>query len=220
MVDELNGNLTYPMVPVTPARQRDELNRRDNELSGNKGEGTRSEAAGEEKSQDSVSFSQESQELAKLARRDREVRAHEAAHAAMGGAYAGSPSFTYKKGSDGQNYAIGGEVPIDVSPISGDPQATLKKAETVRAAALAPAQPSAADRNIAAKASQMAANARTEILSSQSPSSFAIRNNGETSAVSETPATRQAVLRAYGPPQVGFQAVSIPAPGTLLNTMA
>ena len=126
MVDELNGNLTYPMVPVTPARQRDELNRRENELSGNKGERTRSEAAGEEKSQDSVSFSQESQELAKLERRDREVRAHEAAHAAMGGAYAGSPSFTYKKGSDGQNYAIGGEVPIDVSPISGDPQATLK----------------------------------------------------------------------------------------------
>ncbi len=112
---------------------------------------------------DSVQLSEEAREIAQLVARDREVRAHEAAHAAAGGRYAGSPSLTYRKGPDGRSYASGGEVPIDVSPISGDPQASLQKAQIVRAAALAPAQPSSQDMRIAARASAMAANARAEL---------------------------------------------------------
>lgn len=103
--------------------------------------------------------------IRELKTRDREVRAHEAAHAAAGGGYAGSPSFSYQQGPDGRSYAIGGEVRIDTSKISGDPQATLEKAETIRAAALAPAQPSSADRAIAAKAAVMAAEARSKLAS-------------------------------------------------------
>lgn len=113
--------------------------------------------------QDSVQISQEAREVAELAARDREVRAHEAAHAAAGGQFAGSPSLTYTKGPDGRSYATGGEVSIDVSPVSGDPQATIDKAQLVRAAALAPAQPSAQDMRVASRASAMAANARAEL---------------------------------------------------------
>ncbi|PLX85346.1 MAG: hypothetical protein C0617_04545 [Desulfuromonas sp.] len=112
---------------------------------------------------DKVSLSLEAQELQKLADRDREVRAHEAAHAAVGGQYAGSPSYTYEKGADGRNYAVGGEVQMNTSKIAGDPQATLQKSQQLRAAALAPAQPSGADRAIAAKATQMAMEAQAEL---------------------------------------------------------
>lgn len=87
-----------------------------------------------------------------LKARDAEVRRHEQAHAAVGGQYAGSPSYTFQTGPDGNRYAIGGEVAIDVSTIPGDPEATIQKMEQVKAAALAPAEPSAADRSVAALA--------------------------------------------------------------------
>lgn len=102
-------------------------------------------------------------ELAELKARDREVRAHEAAHQAVGGQYAGAMSFTYQRGPDGAQYAVGGEVPIDVSPVAGDPQATIEKMRIVRAAAMAPAQPSAQDRAVAAQAMQTMLQAQSEI---------------------------------------------------------
>ncbi|WP_336366268.1 putative metalloprotease CJM1_0395 family protein [Marinobacter sp. C2H3] len=105
--------------------------------------------------------------LSQLKARDREVRAHEAAHQSVGGLYAGSASFTYQKGPDGNQYAIGGEVPVDVSPVPGDPQATIDKMMTIRAAALAPAQPSGQDRAVAAKAVQALFKARAEQASGE-----------------------------------------------------
>lgn len=107
-------------------------------------------------------------QLETLKKRDAEVRAHEAAHqAAAGGLARGGASFTYQRGPDGQQYAIGGEVSIDTSPVSGDPAATLRKAEMIARAALAPAEPSGQDRQVAAQAQQMAANARAELLAAQ-----------------------------------------------------
>ena len=98
-----------------------------------------------------------------LAARDREVRAHEQAHAAVGGQYASSPTYTYQRGPDGVSYAIGGEVSIDTSPIPNDPEATLRKAEQIARAANAPAEPSGQDRAVAAQAAKMAQQARVEI---------------------------------------------------------
>ena len=65
-------------------------------------------------------------------------------------------------------YAIAGEVPIDVSPVPGDPQATLDKMQVVRRAALAPINPSAVDRAVAAQASAQAARARVELAKLES----------------------------------------------------
>ena len=87
---------------------------------------------------------EEQRQLRELQATDRRVRAHERAHQAAGGQYAGAASFEYEKGPDGQRYAVAGEVPIDVSPES-DPQATIDKLEVVRRAALAPGDPSARD---------------------------------------------------------------------------
>lgn len=99
-----------------------------------------------------------------LRQRDREVRAHEQAHAAAAGGYArGGPSYDYQRGPDGRNYAVGGEVQIDTAPVPGDPAATLRKMEVVRRAAMAPAEPSSQDRAIAAEAAAAAAQARAEL---------------------------------------------------------
>ena len=102
-----------------------------------------------------------------LKARDREVRVHEAAHAAIGGRYAGSPSFQYSRGPDGRNYATGGEVSISTSPVAGNPQATIEKARIIRAAALAPAEPSTQDRRVAAEAAQMEIKAEAELRAVQ-----------------------------------------------------
>jgi len=91
-------------------------------------------------------------QVAALKARDKEVRDHEQAHARVGGPYAGEPSYSYQTGSDGQRYAIGGEVAIDAAPVADDPEATIAKMEVVKAAALAPAEPSSQDRKVAALA--------------------------------------------------------------------
>ena len=95
---------------------------------------------------------EEKAKVARLAARDREVRAHEAAHQAAGAGYAGAATFDYVRGPDGRQYAVGGQVQIDTSTVPGDPQATIAKMEVVRSAALAPARPSGQDRSVAAAA--------------------------------------------------------------------
>lgn len=109
----------------------------------------------------------EQQQVDDLEKRDREVKTHEQAHASIGGQYAGSPSYEFERGPDGKNYAVGGEVKIDVSKIQNDPQATIRKMEQVQRAALAPAEPSAADRRVANEAAQKAQQARSELQQEQ-----------------------------------------------------
>jgi len=76
-------------------------------------------------------------------------------------------SLTYERGPDGAQYAVGGEVPIDVSPVAGDPQATIEKMRVVRSAAMAPAQPSSQDRAVAAQAMQTMLQAQAEMASGE-----------------------------------------------------
>jgi hypothetical protein len=127
-----------------------------------------SERSGNESKQQARIQEQQQQQDLKLIRslsqRDREVQAHENAHSAVGGQYAGSANYTYQRGPDGVNYAVGGEVPIDVGVIQGNPQATLEKMQLVQRAALAPAEPSSQDRKVAAIAAQQANQARAEIV--------------------------------------------------------
>ncbi len=102
-------------------------------------------------------------QVAKLKQVDRQVRQHESAHlAASGGMATSGASFSYQKGPDGVNYAVGGEVSINTSP-GRTPEETIVRARTIRAAALAPADPSGQDRAVAAAASQMEQQARMEL---------------------------------------------------------
>ena len=139
----------------------------------------------------------ELQQVKELAARDREVRAHEAAHANVGGRYAGGASFSYERGPDGKNYSVAGEVAIDIAAIAGDPQATIAKAQVVQRAALAPAQPSAQDRAVAAAASALEADARAQLLQSSDDASSAVTatDSNDRSTTSES-TTERATTRS------------------------
>lgn len=101
--------------------------------------------------------------IAQMQARSRQVHQHEAAHQAVGGRYAGAASFSYQIGPNGQRYAVGGEVPIDASAVPGEPRTTIQKMQTVRAAALAPTNPSGQDQQVASAALQTIMQARTKL---------------------------------------------------------
>ncbi len=58
---------------------------------------------------------------------------------------------------------MAGGVPIDRSPTPSNLQATVQKALSIQRAALGPADPSSADRQIAARTAAMTAQARQEL---------------------------------------------------------
>ena len=125
--------------------------------SGKTGEASQS-APGEE------ALSEEDQrKVDELENIDRKVKVHEHTHLAAAGGYArGGAQFQYVSGPDGDRYAVAGHVNMDTGR-EDSPEATLRKAQTVRKAALAPADPSSADRQIAANMAQMAEEARSQI---------------------------------------------------------
>ena len=122
----------------------------------NQSEGER--AGGE----DSVSPEKQSV-VNELRARDREVRQHEQAHQTVGGQYAGGATYDYQRGPDGKLYATGGQVSIDTSKVADDPRATINKMQTVRAAALAPAEPSPQDIRVAQEATSKMLAAQAEL---------------------------------------------------------
>ncbi len=103
------------------------------------------------------------QVLQKLRMIDMKVRAHEMAHliAAQGIAVFG-PYYEYVRGPDGRMYAVGGEVNIDTSPVPGDPEKTIEKAEKIVRAALAPVNPSPQDYRVAQQAEMIKQKATLE----------------------------------------------------------
>lgn len=100
-------------------------------------------------------------QVRELEKIDREVRAHEAAHQAAGGALAGAASYGYTRGPDNRMYAVEGEVPIRMQK-GNTPEETIANAMQVIAAAMAPADPSPQDYKVAANAMQMQNDARME----------------------------------------------------------
>jgi hypothetical protein len=129
---------------------------------------------------------QQKQELQvkELADRDQEVRTHEQAHQSTGGQYAGSPTYEFAMGPDGKRYATGGGVSIDIGTIPGDPRATIAKMQQVRAAALAPADPSAQDLSVARSAAAKETHARKALISSDPDSALAVDGSAKTGVLS------------------------------------
>jgi hypothetical protein len=144
--------------------------------------------------------------LKQLKARDREVRQHEQAHlATAGGLAASGANYSYQRGPDGVNYAVGGEVRIDTSP-GRTPEETLRRAEIIVAAALAPADPSGQDIAVAAQARKMALQARQEIARQQAQQA----ENGTTRPGMAAEDSRRRVAQHY--------AASSSGPGLSLNT--
>ena len=103
----------------------------------------------------------EQKKVDELKKIDQNVKSHEQAHkSAGGGLVRGAASFTYVQGPDGNQYAVGGEVQIDMSYDLNKPEETITKMEQVKAAALAPADPSSQDRSVASEANSIENQAR------------------------------------------------------------
>ncbi|WP_297208941.1 MULTISPECIES: putative metalloprotease CJM1_0395 family protein [Thermodesulfovibrio] len=100
--------------------------------------------------------------IQKLRQIENRVIAHENAHKAVAGKYAGAVSYTYTKGPDGKMYVTGGEVPLDTSEES-TPEETIAKMEIIQAAALAPSDPSPQDVRVAQIAALKKIKAQIEL---------------------------------------------------------
>ena len=132
---------------------------------------------------------EQQRQIQELKAADARVRRHEQAHLAAAGPYAkGAPSYEYKTGPDHKRYAVAGEVRLDVSPVPGDPAATIRKAQTVRKAALAPADPSPQDRRVAAEAAQLEMKARQELARQQLEEALGYDRKGSKTSASLSPA--------------------------------
>jgi hypothetical protein len=187
-------NPTYeqPQNSTVNESEKDQQPAADQEGQSQEGKEEDNQPRDEEKNNGNERFNeQEQQQIDELKKRDTEVVTHEQAHAGAGGQYAGSPNYSYETGPDGVKYAVSGEVSIDTSKISGDPQATIVKAQQIKRAALAPAEPSSQDRSVAAAADRLASNARQEILSQTQPNEedekkdFRINNSVESESFNE-----------------------------------
>ncbi|WP_206674595.1 putative metalloprotease CJM1_0395 family protein [Rheinheimera pleomorphica] len=166
---DANGKETETQQAVAGREQRQNGQQQD----GNSEQQDSQQQAKQQEARQQQVEQQEQQQIQELKSRDQEVKTHEQAHAAIGGRYAGAPSYSYERGPDGNQYAVAGEVQIDIAPIPGDPQGTVQKMQQVRSAALAPAEPSSADRRIAAEAMQRQMQAQAELVQQQAATATA-----------------------------------------------
>ena len=111
------------------------------------------------------------QSVEKLKAIERDVIAHEAAHKAVGGQYAGAVSYSYTTGPDGKRYITGGEVPIS-APAGRTPEETIRIMERVQRAALAAGSPSPQDISVASSAAALQAAARQELSQGQAEKAY------------------------------------------------
>lgn len=153
----LNTKEAAPAAPVA----KDAGN--GNESTDDKTAATKDVKEGKKKPDETKELTEEERkQIESMKQREAEVRLHENTHKSVGGHLASAPSYEYETGPDGKRYITGGHVNIDVSE-EKDPKATIEKMQKVRAAALAPAQPSSADRSVAASAQQKENAARAQM---------------------------------------------------------
>ncbi len=157
------GVSTDTKQPVTETTSPDTKNNDESSSQTNK---TDSQAQNQSTTQSEQSLTEgELKLLEELKQVDSEIRRHEMAHIAAGGRYITSgANFSFKRGPDGKNYAVAGEVGIDTSPIPGDPQGTISKMRQIKSAALAPANPSPQDLKVASQATSATSKALSELM--------------------------------------------------------
>lgn len=98
----------------------------------------------------------------RLEARDALVRGHEAAHMTAAGPQAKGPAqYTYQAGPDGKNYAIGGSVNISIVSSPMNDEDAARQAQTAARAAGAVGDMSLADAQVATRAGELSAQARS-----------------------------------------------------------
>ena len=170
----------------TPAQSNDRgVENNTGNSSGDKTSSTKNNTQNNDKNAGQKNIGELSQEeqriVTELQAADTNVRAHEAAHMAAGGGLTSPASYTYERGPDNKMYAVAGEVGISTGE-GNTPQESLNKAQTIRRAALAPADPSPQDLKVAAQAASMEMSARAQIMQEKmAQNSQNTNNSNETS---------------------------------------
>jgi hypothetical protein len=125
-------------------------------------------------------FSEEEQrKIDELKKIDRKVHVHEQAHLSAAGGYArGGTNYNYVTGPDGKRYANAGHVNLDTGK-EKTPEATIRKATIIQKAALAPADPSPSDRQIATDAMKMISDAQRELSTKQVKEKTDVANDNQ-----------------------------------------
>lgn len=175
---------------------------------------TSEESSSDESSPTELSESEEA-EVEELKDRDQEVRQHEQAHMAAAGPYSRGMNLDYTTGPDSKRYVTSGHVDIDTSPVSGDPNATIAKAQVIQRAASAPAEPSSQDKKVESQARSMEMKAREDLREEQleeSKESTDAKDSteGQTSSESQKGESNQATARnnPYQQNQAAYQAMA------------
>ncbi len=144
------------------------------------------ETSNSESNPDSVSemSPEDERQLQKLKQTDITVKNHERQHAAVAAGYVkNGPVYEYTIGPDNKRYAIAGHVSMDMSQVPNNPEATIRKAQVIKRAALAPADPSGADRAVASAAVKMELKASKELQSEQTENLKTVNQKGQNSKV-------------------------------------
>jgi hypothetical protein len=187
-----NDSSTLDSSPLDPSSNKESQSA----IEGNKDQDKKAEDSkpGEEtKANGDPLTESEKREVDQLETRDQEVRQHEQAHVSAGGRHIrGGIKYDYTQGPNGKRYAVGGEVDIDLSP-ENTPEATITKMQQVRQAALAPAEPSGADRSVASAASQREQQARSQLAEEQQQAARARSEEVQQNVNTEDQATTKAV---------------------------
>lgn len=106
-------------------------------------------------------------EIDRLKETDRLVREHADAHLVAGqGVVLSGPRYSYTYGPDGRQYASGGDVTFDTSR-EQKPEANIDKGQRLQTAALAPAQPTPEDFQVAAVGKDLETSGRQDLASRQ-----------------------------------------------------
>ncbi|MDR2364603.1 MAG: hypothetical protein LBD68_01940 [Zoogloeaceae bacterium] len=191
--DAAASRKTSPELPGqvdAPERAEKTRTEKEKESEGARAPGEAGKANGEALS------AEERREVAELAATDNKVRQHEMAHIAAGGELVTSGArYEYQQGPDGKRYAVAGEVGIDTSE-GRTPEETVIRARRIRAAALAPADPSPQDRSVAAAATQMEIHAQQEIALNRRKEQQGVGTEN-VNASSSRAQTAQAATSAY-----------------------
>lgn len=150
-------------------------------------ESRKTDSSDDEKVDEKQELSDEEQrQVDELRQRDQEVRAHEQAHAAAGGR---NVRYDYQSGPDGRQYAVGGSADIEITAMSNDHNGKISEARKMRAAALAPSDPSTQDMAVAARATRIEMEAVAEKADEQRESLRADGDGAQSGYGADSPAT-------------------------------
>ena len=162
----------------------------------------------------------EEEQVRKLKESDTRVRAHEMAHkAAAGSLAAGGPYYDLQRGPDGQNYAVGGEVPIRL-PETTDYKEAIKDAQQAERAALAPADPSPDDYAAAAAFRQRALEARAKLSNEERQPASESAENADTAPNEKKSETQSDAETAQSSPDTSQASLSGPPLPSSFSTSA